>query len=87
MYTRGVSDAPGPLGQKDSIEKGMDTLSVFMPGAFHGQRNLTGYIQFIGSKQLDIIEQLTLSIEYHFKCFEGTDLKTYLNSWWERENS
>ena len=38
-------------------------------------------------KELDMIEQLTLSIKYHFKCFEGTDLKTYSNSWWERENS
>ena len=65
----------------------MGTLSVFMPGAFQGQRNLAGYIQSMGSKELDTIEQLTISIKYRFKCFEGTDLKTYLNSLWERENS
>ena len=32
---------------------------VFLPGEFHGQRNLAGYIPW-GCKELDMIEQLNL---------------------------
>ena len=31
------------LGQEDSLEKGMATHSVFLPGESHGQRSLAGY--------------------------------------------
>ena len=31
------------LGRKDSLEKGMATTLVFLPGEFHGQRSLGGY--------------------------------------------
>ena len=31
------------LGWKDPLEKGMVTHSIFLPGAFHGQRSLVGY--------------------------------------------
>ena len=34
----------GSLGGEDHLEKEMDTqTSVFLPGEFHGQRNLVGY--------------------------------------------
>ena len=32
------------LGWKDPLEKGIATLSHFLPGEFHGQRSLMGYI-------------------------------------------
>ena len=32
------------LGWKDPLEKEMATHSVFLPGEFHGQRSLAGYI-------------------------------------------
>ena len=31
------------LGQDDSLEKGMATTPVFLPGEFHGWRSLEGY--------------------------------------------
>ena len=31
------------LGQKDPLEKGMATHSVFLSTEFHGQRSLAGY--------------------------------------------
>ena len=31
------------LGQEDSLEKGMETDPVFLPGESHGQRSLEGY--------------------------------------------
>ena len=31
------------LGQEDSLEKGMATHSLFLPGELHGQRSLAGY--------------------------------------------
>jgi len=31
------------LGREDPIEKEMATTPVFLPGGFHGQRNLMGY--------------------------------------------
>ena len=31
------------LGWKDPLEKKLTTLSVLLPGEFHGQRNLAGY--------------------------------------------
>ena len=33
----------GSLGQEDTLEKGMATHSVFLPGEPHGQRSLGGY--------------------------------------------
>ena len=48
------------LGQEDPPEKGMST-PVFLPGEFHGQRNLTGYSPW-GCKEPDTAEQLTLSL-------------------------
>ena len=31
------------LGQEDPLEKEMATHSIFLPGKFHGQRNLVSY--------------------------------------------
>ena len=31
------------LDLEDPLEKGMDTLSIFLPGEFHGQSSLVGY--------------------------------------------
>ena len=46
------------LGWEDLLEKGMATTPVFLPGKFHGQRNLVDYSP--GSrKELDTTEQLT----------------------------
>ena len=36
------------LGEEDSLKKGMAT-QVFVPGELHGQRNLVGYIESMGS--------------------------------------
>ena len=45
------------LGQEDSLEKGMATIPVFLPGESHGQKNLAGYTPR-GHKELDMPEQL-----------------------------
>ena len=34
---------------------------IFWPGEFHGQRNLVGYIQSMGSQESDMTEWLSLS--------------------------
>ena len=49
------------LGQEDTLEKGMAPTPVFLPGKSHGQRSLTGYSPW-GHKDLDMTEQLTLSL-------------------------
>ena len=42
---------------------------VFLPGEFHGQRSLAGYIQW-GPKELDTTERLTLSL-FFFTFTQG----------------
>ena len=37
------------LGREDSLEKGMATHSVFLPGESHGQRSLAVCMQDMGS--------------------------------------
>ena len=34
----------GSLGQEDPLEEGMQPITVFLPGASHGQKSLKGYI-------------------------------------------
>ena len=46
------------LGREDSLEKGMATTPVFLPGEFHGQRSFAGYSPW-GPKELDMTELLT----------------------------
>ena len=41
------------LGQEDPQEKGMVPTPLFMPGEFHGQRNLAGYSAW-GCKESDM---------------------------------
>ena len=45
------------LGREDPLEKGMAT-PVFLPGEFHGQRNLTGYT-VMELQESDTTERLT----------------------------
>ena len=53
------------LGGEDSLEKEMQPTPVFLPGKFHGQRNL--YIPW-GHKELDMTEQLNTKVLAHV-CF------------------
>ena len=32
------------LGREDPLRKGIAPIAVFLPGEFHGQRSLAGYI-------------------------------------------
>ena len=45
----------GDLGWEDPLEEGMQPTPVFLPGEFHGQRSLVGYIP-CGRKMLDMTE-------------------------------
>ena len=47
------------LGQKDPLEKEMQSTPVLLPGEFHGQRSLVGYSPQ-GLKESDRTERLTL---------------------------
>ena len=53
------------LGWEDPLEKEMPTYTtpVFLPGEFHGQRNLVGYSPW-SCKESDMTEWLTLSWPY-----------------------
>ena len=51
------------MGREDPLEEEMQFTPVFLPGEFHGQRNLAGYSSW-GCKELDMTEQLTLSGGY-----------------------
>ena len=62
---------PG-LGRSPAEGNG-NPLPVFLPGEFHGQRSLVGYSPW-GHKELDIIEQLTLS--WHTNCLLFTSFYT-----------
>ena len=42
---------------------------VFLPGEFHGQRSLAGYSPW-GLKELDMTEQLTLTLSISRECFK-----------------
>ena len=43
------------LGWEDALEKGKATHSVFLPGEFHGQRNLVSHSPW-GHEELDTTE-------------------------------
>ena len=49
------------LDQEDPLEEEMATHSVFLPGKFHGQKNLMGYSPR-GCKELDTTERLNTYI-------------------------
>ena len=46
-------------GSGRSLEKGMATPPVFLPGESHGQKSLVGYSPW-GRKESDMTEQLTI---------------------------
>ena len=50
-------------GWEDPLEREWLSAPVFWSGEFHGQRSLTGYSPW-SHKELDMIEQLTLSTLY-----------------------
>ena len=50
-----AGDLVQSLGWEDLLEKGMATISVFLPGEFHGQRSLEGYSPW-GHKESDTTE-------------------------------
>ena len=52
------------LGWKDPLEKEQLLTPVFLPGEFHGQKNLAGYSPW-GHKESGMTEQLTLSSSSH----------------------
>ena len=47
------------LGREDPLEKGTQPTPVVLPGESHGKRSLAGHSPR-GSKELDMIELLTL---------------------------
>ena len=49
------------LGSENPLEKEVATTPVFLPGKSHGHRSLEGYSPW-GRKELDMVEQLTLSL-------------------------
>ena len=54
------------LGWEDTLEEGMQTSLVFLPGESHGQRNLAGYSP-CGCKESDMTGQLSTHPIYS-KC-------------------
>ena len=53
------------LGWEDPLEKAMDTIQVFLPRGFHGQRRLAGCSPY-GWKKSDMTEQFSVSFHFHF---------------------
>ena len=57
------------LGEKDPLERVMQPTPVFLPGEFHGQRNLLGCSPW-DNKESDTTERLTLSLSVWGKEME-----------------
>ena len=53
------------VGWEDPWRREWLASPVFLPGEFHGQRSLVGYSPW-GGKELDTIEQLTLSLHFQY---------------------
>ena len=60
------------LDWEDPLEKGMATLSVFLPGEFHGQRSLAGYSSW-GHKESNTTEQLTLNNAFYARTAQSRE--------------
>ena len=58
-----LSSVPG-LGSSPGEGRAWQPTPVFLPGEFHGQRNLVGY-STRGRKELDTAEQLAFTL-FHF---------------------
>ena len=61
-----AGDLGSILGSGRSPEEGMLTTLVFLPGEFHGQRSLMGYMQYMGCKQSGMTERLTLTTRLRY---------------------
>ena len=66
------------LGCEDPLEKEMTAHSSNLAGEPHGQRSLVGYSPW-GHKELDRIEQLTVSVSDIFKDILKQWTFLYLN--------
>ena len=53
------------LSQENTWRREWQPTPVFLPGEFHGQRSRAGYSLW-GRKELDMIEQLTLSLSHEW---------------------
>ena len=69
------------LGWGDPLEEGKATYSSVLHGESHGQRSLVGYSPW-GRKELDTIDQLTLSFlkRVNLKCFNYKKNNWVLNA-------
>ena len=55
------------LGWEDLLGREWQPSAVFLPGESHGQRNLVGHSPW-GHKELDMTEQLILSLALYLSC-------------------
>ena len=58
-----VQETSDPWVGKIPWRRKWQTTPVFLPGEFHGQRNLAGYSPW-GRKESDIAEQLSLTQQF-----------------------
>ena len=58
------------MGWEDPLEEEMQYVPVFLPGIFHGQRNLAGYSPW-GRKESDTTEQLNMHTEIKYRTVLG----------------
>ena len=52
------------LGWEDPLKRTQQPTPVFLPGEFHGQRNMAGYSPW-GHRESNVTERLTLSVSWH----------------------
>ena len=77
-----AGDPVWSLGQKDPPEKGVITHSSVLAWRYYGQRSLPGYSPW-GPQNLDVTEQLTLSVSLFMNCILG--LSDTTSNFWLRE--
>ena len=61
MLMSDISNENRAWGQEDPLEREWLSTPVFLPGEFHGQSSLVGYIPW-SHKELDTTERLSLSL-------------------------
>ena len=59
------------LGLEEPLEESMQSTPVFLPGEFHGQRNMAGYSPW-GCKESDMTKQLSTT-----QCSKDRQKKNY----------
>ena len=79
----------GSLGQEDALEEAWQPIPIFLPGKFHGQKNLAGYSPW-GCKESNMTEWAQTNpiyVEVLYACAEQILLSywylphQYLTSW------